>query len=230
MISYAGFNEGFRFFHGFGTKAIVPPFPPFPGREIHLNQVHGKAVLDLKTAMPEVSELSKGYDGVVTGLANVVLTIRTADCLPILFYNDMNHQVAACHAGWRGLQLGVLQATLAMLADGGPKHGVRAAIGPGIGPDHFEVGEDVVLAFSQKDARFAQFFLPKSGRKFMGNLYGLAKHILLDQGLQPNHIFLEPHCTFCDSQQFHSYRRDGAGAGRNLSYIGLLATHPQVRN
>jgi len=225
MITFPGFNQDCRFFHGFGTKNDLQLPSHWPCSEVQLNQVHGASVFDLKKFPPEVADLSQGYDGVVTSLPEVVLTIKTADCLPVLFYSEANQRVGACHAGWRGLRLGILQATLQSLTANKAIGGVRAAIGPGIGADHFEVGDEVVSAFVGLDLGFQAYFKSCGGEKYRGDLYGIAKRILLQAGLDQNKIFFEPRCTFCDPLSFHSYRRDGKSGGRNFSRIGLLPAH-----
>lgn len=140
----------------------------------------------------------------------------TADCLPVLFCSLGGDEVAAAHAGWRGLCTGVLEQTLAQF-NAAPSS-IMALLGPAIGPQQFEVGEDVKQAFSDIDAQSATAFTP-SGSKYLSDIYSLARLRLQAVGIHA--IYGGNHCTVSEKQQFFSYRRDGI-TGRMASLVWLI--------
>lgn len=184
-----------------------------------LQQVHGITVVEAHaTPLPAVIG-----DGVTTRDRGVACAVLTADCLPLLLCASDASQVAAVHAGWRGLADGMV--THAVAAFRCPPQQLSAYLGPAIGPDHFEVGADVLKAFSPwgiEAEQWQKLFVPQPDRPghFLADLYGLARWALRAVGVEQ--IYGGGHCTFCDSQQFYSYRRDGV-TGRLASAIWLNA-------
>ena len=140
----------------------------------------------------------------------------TADCLPILICNRDGSEVAAVHAGWRGLQAGVIQGTLARMKSSSEQ--LQAWIGPGISQDNFEVGEEVRSAFidSMQDAET----LFKENRKghWLCDLAGLAERVLQRQGVVD--VYRHLGCSYRDTDHFFSYRRN-ATSGRMASLIWI---------
>ena len=145
----------------------------------------------------------------------------TADCLPVLFCNRQGTQVAAAHAGWRGLCQGILRKTLARFTQ--PKQ-VMAYLGPAIGPDKFEVGAEVLQAFiegaqtAQQIAAIQTAFMPTQQGKYLADLYALARAELMSCGLSA--IYGGDYCTLTDTERFYSYRRE-AITGRMATLIWL---------
>ncbi|MCA1930501.1 peptidoglycan editing factor PgeF [Rheinheimera sp.] len=186
-----------------------------PAEPLWLNQVHGTDCVWL-----EQSDFSVGpvcADASTTKSKAVVSVVLTADCLPVLFCDAAGTQVAAAHAGWRGLVDGVLEQTLAQFAE---PHQVMAWLGPAIGPKAFEVGDEVRQAFIAKDARAGAAFvaIPNKSGKWLADLYQLACLRLTAAGL--TQIFGGGFCTFTEESRFYSYRRDGQ-TGRMASCIWL---------
>jgi YfiH family protein len=147
----------------------------------------------------------------------------TADCLPVLLCSLQGDVVAAAHAGWRGLQSGVLEATVAAM-NTDPEH-VIAWLGPAIGPAAFEVGAEVLDAFlmsadASQSAATAACFLPsdRDATRYLANLNALAQIRL--QAVGVTRLFGGGVCTYSDSMRFFSYRRDGQ-TGRMASLILL---------
>ncbi len=138
----------------------------------------------------------------------------TADCLPVLFCNRDGTEVAAAHAGWRGLCAGVLEATVACFAD--KPENLLAWFGPAIGPQAFEVGPEVREAFMAHDPRADSAFRP-AGEKFFADIYQLARQRLASV----EHVFGGDRCTFSQPEDFFSYRRDKV-TGRMASFIWLI--------
>ena len=183
---------------------------------IYLDQVHGAHVVRLRRG-DDVGGLPRG-DASVTCDPGVACTVLVADCLPVLFSAPGGRAVAAAHAGWRGLGGGVLEAALAALCEMGgcDPADVRAWLGPCIGPDRFEVGEDVCDAFGSATAGM---FRP-TGRvgKWWGDLPGLARHRLAICGVQA--VTGGQWCTHSEPSRFYSFRRDGI-TGRHAAAIWI---------
>lgn len=177
-----------------------------------LNQTHSNVVVETNMA-----DKSCGQDGSYTQRIKQACCVMTADCLPVFFWDDKGEQVAMAHAGWRGLADGILAETLGTFAQ--PKS-VLAGIGPTISKANFEVGEDVIEAFSgwpNKD----EFFTARSEiGKYDCDLAGLAEAQLQQLGVQT--VYQSGLCTFGLKEQFYSYRRDGR-TGRMANLIWKIA-------
>lgn len=178
-----------------------------------LEQVHGTDVARLTSLTPVTPTLIA--DAAYTCEPGVVCAAMTADCLPVLFCSRAGDEVAAAHAGWRGLCAGVLENTLACFrANPGD---VIAWLGPAIGPSHFEVGAEVREAFMAVDPESSCAFVP-AGTKFMADIFQLARLRLQSVGVSA--IYGGEYCTVSDNSKFYSYRRDGI-TGRLASLIWL---------
>ena len=172
-----------------------------PGEPKWLNKVHGNTVVDLDN--PDTFDA----DGAFTRQPDVVCAILTADCLPILIAG--RHCVGALHAGWRGLASGIVERTVQEMRDAS-----CAYLGPAIGQDAFEVGEEVLDAFPEESQAFRR---GKSG-KWHADIYAIAKMKLGRLGIHDIHG--GNFCTRNESSRFFSYRRDG-NTGRMGSFIWL---------
>lgn len=190
---------------------------------VWVSQAHGTNVLNLdqmaKFFPPEqeISNANFEADAVYSSRTAQPCLVQTADCLPVLFCDSEGREVAAAHAGWRGLAAGVLDATVASF-EAFPNQ-LLAWMGPAIGAQHFEVGEDVYQSFSSWGDSYSKAFQPISGtqqQKWLADLYQLARYKLESLGL--NQIFGGDYCTYRQSDLFYSYRRDGA-TGRMASVI-----------
>jgi YfiH family protein len=182
-----------------------------PGEPVWLRQVHGVRVVEA-----DDSQRDAEADAAFTRERGRVLAIMTADCLPVLFCSRDASVIAAAHAGWRGLQAGVLENTVDSL-DVDPAT-VVAYLGPGIGPSSYEVGEEVRDAFVSRDPEAAKAFAASRAGHYMADLYALARQRLAKAGIMS--IFGGGFCTLKDSRRFFSYRRD-ATSGRMASLIWL---------
>ena len=179
-----------------------------PADPVWLQQVHGARVVEAGPAAEA--------DAVWSRTPGQVCAVLTADCLPVLLCDRAGDCVAAAHAGWRGLAAGVLEATVAALpADAAD---LMAWLGPAIGPDAFEVGDEVREAFVTADARAGAAFRPAGDGRWLADLYGLAHLRLAAAGV--TRVFGGGLCTFTDRDRFYSYRRDGV-TGRMASLIWL---------
>lgn len=183
-----------------------------PSKPVWLEQVHGKDVLHL-TGEPYAS---KRADASYSNTPGTVCAVMTADCLPVLFCNRAGTEVAAAHAGWRGLCDGVLEETVACFNDS-PEN-ILAWFGPAIGPLAFEVGPEVREAFMAKDINAVDAFRP-AGEKYYADIYLLARQRLANVGV--TNVFGGDRCTFSEKDDFFSYRRDRI-TGRMASFIWLI--------
>lgn len=177
-----------------------------------LKQVHGTDVVEATPA--EVPEADASW----SQTPGVACTIMTADCLPALFCNKAGTQVAAAHAGWRGLAAGVLEATVDSFTDA--PSDILVWLGPAIGPQAFEVGTEVREAFMATHPETADAFVPGANNgKFMADIYQLARLRLAAHGVTA--VYGGGLSTY-DDERFFSYRR-GARTGRFASLIWIEA-------
>jgi YfiH family protein len=198
-------------------RSILPSDPCW------LKQIHG---ITVSTPVTRNALMSGPFeaDASVTNIPNEVLAILTADCMPVLFASKGGDVIGAAHAGWRGLSGGVLENTIremCALSKGLLPQDIAAWMGPAIGPTAFEVGEDVLQAFSgQSQAILSEAFRPITGSsgKYLANLYLLAHDRLRSLGIE--HVYGGKFCTVGDSENFYSYRRDKK-TGRFASLIWI---------
>ena len=177
-----------------------------------LKQVHGTRV-----ALLDGRPVSEPADAASASISGEACTVMTADCLPALFCDRAGTRVAAAHAGWRGLEAGVLEATVKAMQV--PADELMVWLGPAIGPNTYEVGEEVRQAFVAWDLGAASAF-KSSGNddKWMCDLYMLARQRLVRAGVR--RFYGGNLCTYIDRERFFSYRRDGE-CGRMASLIWL---------
>lgn len=156
-------------------------------------------------------------DALWTDQRQVALGIKVADCLPVTLVDPATSVVANIHAGWRGAARGIVSRTIGSMTAQSRFQASSASawLGPAIRACCFEVGEEVVAQF--EDGR--RFSDTSRGRKPYFDLAAATKDELVKSGLAPSSIFDSGLCTRCDGSIFHSYRRSGALAGRNLALV-----------
>lgn len=174
-----------------------------------LSQVHGTSCCDAAIIRGGVEA-----DAQFTDQSGVVCAVLTADCLPLLLCDRDGQHVAAVHAGWRGLLDGVIENSVKAM--GGSE--LIAWMGPAIGPEAFEVGDEVRAAFVSRDAAAQKAFVSLDDGKWLADLYQLARQRLNACGVTS--VSGGEYCTFSDRRRFYSYRRDGQ-TGRMASLIWL---------
>lgn len=183
------------------------------GRLLLLRQVHGAAVAEAPwDDAPEA-------DAALAAEPGLVLGIQTADCLPVLLVDPVRGLAAAAHAGWRGTAQGVArEAVRALVARGSRPRDLVAGLGPAIGPCCYEVGDELREAFGPGRAAF---FRPgPNGRPHL-DVRAANVEQLTAAGLEPEAIHQLAECTACQPGLYHSYRRDGLGTGRMISFVGF---------
>jgi YfiH family protein len=190
------------------NRAMIKQMLALPAEPVWLQQVHGVDVVkaDQVTDLPEA-------DASFTDQSGVVCAVLTADCLPVLFCGDQGAVIGAAHAGWRGLQAGVIEQTIAAMNC----RDLQVWLGPAIGPAHFEVGDEVREAFVSQNANASVAFSATQAGKWLADIYQLARIRLANLGIEQ--VYGGGLCTVSDAQRFYSYRRDGAATGRMASLI-----------
>ncbi|WP_110457495.1 peptidoglycan editing factor PgeF [Shewanella algidipiscicola] len=191
------------------NRAIIRSALALPCEPAWLEQVHGAKVVDLDNDQQRVA------DGSFCQSTNHVCAVLTADCLPVLICDKQATQVAAVHAGWRGLCDGIIEAAIAQFD--APADQLLVYLGPCIGATAFEVGDDVRQQFIAKHLQTTLFFSPR-GHKYMGDLQGIARYRIEQAGVA--RLFCLPDCTYTLKQRYFSYRRESV-TGRMASLIWL---------
>ena len=186
------------------------------------NQTHSDHIAVIKEhkdrGWEQIGTAVEDCDALITDKKNIVLTILTADCVPILLMDTKRDVIAAVHAGWRGSKAEILAKTVKKMCDVfscDPQH-IIAGIGPAIGVCCYEVDSSVAKHFhaSQKVA------LPQKD-KYMLDLPEINKQQLLNAGLLESNIEMSQLCTACEVDRFFSYRKEKGCSGRFISVIGL---------
>lgn len=202
------------------NRAILRDQLELPSEPYWLNQTHSTIAVELPyqyRAHPSgnIDSMIEA-DASYTHLINHVCVVMTADCLPLLIVDEEGTEVAAIHAGWRGLAGGIISNTIHELKN--PADKLHVWLGPAIGAKSFEVGEEVKQAFVERDKENEHAFVATKPGKFVCDIYQLAKVELKKLGV--THISGGEHCTVLQSDEFYSYRRDGQ-TGRMASLIWL---------
>ncbi|MBN9289007.1 MAG: hypothetical protein BGO43_10685 [Gammaproteobacteria bacterium 39-13] len=184
-----------------------------------LEQTHSTRVVEIKGDEAK-STLGIDADGAWTKCLNVPCVVLTADCLPLLLCDTKGTVVSAVHCGWRGILNGIIENAVQAIKPH-TQGEIIAWLGPAIGPDSFEVGEEVRQQFMQHDRYAQQAFKPKSSGKWLGDMYQLAKNRLHQSDIKA--IYGGDFCTYTDAERFYSFRRD-KDTGRMATLIWLA--HP----
>ena len=222
------YRELLRYSLGDGAEAFtsrrdsVLQYPVIQGHQVHGDRI---AVID----RPDLTRADlEGYDAFICKLPGVAIGVRTADCVPILLYDPVQRVVAAVHSGWKGTVLRIAQKTIGLMKSdfGCLPEELRAVIGPAIGPDSFQVGQEVVEKFEEAGFPMSQVWSdrgPGDGSPMSGghhiDLFKANKWILEESGVRDIQVFDID--TFTDTS-FFSARREGTACGRNINAIKLV--------
>ncbi|MEZ8697585.1 peptidoglycan editing factor PgeF [Vibrio lentus] len=197
------------------NRAWLKQQSKMPTSPVWLNQTHSTDVVTVSEPVANVLDA----DGIFTTATGVVCSAMTADCLPVILTDTKGTQVAAVHAGWRGLAGGILENAVAKFSSLDSDNQIIAWLGPAIGKDAFEVGNDVLDAFVRFDPQAKLAFKAKSEPgKWLANMSQLATQRLMKVGVTS--VTDSNLCTYADSDAFYSYRRDGI-TGRQATFIWL---------
>ncbi len=195
-----------------------------PEHTVFTKQIHSDVVEKVGLAQRGrglLWEATEGCDGLVTNEPDVVLTVFSADCTPILFYDPVAGAVGACHAGWRGTAAGIAARVVEKMTVefGSEPKNIRAAIGPCISQCCFETREDVPNAMLQALGEEASSCIRPKGEKYMVDLKGLNVLWLRRAGVEQ--ISVAEECTACEPDRFWSHRRVGDQRGSLAALITL---------
>lgn len=183
-------------------------------------QTHTNCVVELHDIpSDEIAET----DALVTDRAGICLCVQTADCVPVLLFDPVKKVVSAVHAGWRGTVKKIVTAAVEkMVADyATDPTNILAAIGPSIGPERYEVGNEVAEAAKEALPHPAKALFKNSRGKHHFDLWEANRQLLVDGGLPDSHIEILGECNFQHSEKYFSARREGIGTGRLVSGIML---------
>lgn len=179
----------------------------------------------LSLSQSEREQRLEGIDALMTDLPDVCVSVSTADCIPVLLYDDVHHAVAAVHAGWRGTVSSIVRKTVERMEEvyHTDVNDVKAVIGPGISLDAFEVGDEVYDAFQSAGFPMLQiakrYVLSEEKAKWHIDLWEANRWELLQSGVPFSHIHLSGICTYSHNDRFFSARRAGIHSGRILNGI-----------
>ena len=196
--------------HGFTTKDDSTSLKLRGARNLVLaNQVHKDNIETV--GIQDKNGLIVKTDGLITKDRGIVLGIRTADCVPILFYEPEAKIVAGIHAGWRGSVLGIAGKMIRQICQiGGISQNIICAIGPHICEKCYEVPKEREKLFQKKYTQHG--FL---------DLTAINIDQVLKEGVKDENIEVLPYCTFHQNELFYSYRKSGKECGQNISFLGL---------
>ncbi|WP_311238936.1 MULTISPECIES: peptidoglycan editing factor PgeF [unclassified Xanthomonas] len=212
------------------NRALLVEALALPSAPHWLRQVHGVEVMRVDAPPFASNARSDGAgdlapaasepiaDAAVTAVPGVVLAILTADCLPVVLAAADGSEVAAAHAGWRGLADGMLERSVAAMRT--PASRLIAWLGPAAGPQAYEIGQDVFDAFVADDAQAQAAFIATRPGHWRVDLYALARQRLQRAGVPASAIHGGGLCTISDPQRFFSHRRDRrSGRMATLAWI-----------
>ena len=197
------------------------------------HQVHGCVIREVTDPLTTRDEL-EGVDALVTDVPGVAISVRTADCIPVLLYDPVHRAVAAVHDGWRGTVQRLSQKVVEFMHDryGTCAADVLAAIGPGIGPDSFQVGQEVADAFAAAGFPMDEILsdrgpkAPTASDPMAGglhiDLWRANEWLLEEAGVLSANIQVAGICTYKNNDRYFSARREGTKCGRIINCIKLL--------
>lgn len=214
---FASFNlaqhVGDNIFHVEKNRQLLIEYFNLPSAPLYLNQIHSTSVISLPYTKKNIDA-----DAVYTNQPNQVCAVMTADCLPLLVTNKEGNEVAAIHAGWRGLCNGIIENTINMFDSA--RNEIYVWLGPAISQKAFQVGEEVREQFVSYNQDAISAFKKDElhNGKYFADLFKLAEQRLHALGI--TNIFGGDHCTFTENENFFSYRKE-KNTGRMLSLIWI---------
>jgi len=235
LSSFATHADGAE--HFFGTRLSAVPVTPgrvsAHGAErqghraaviLSVKQVHGTDALVVDRPVEQGEMFEGGWDALVTNQPGLMVTVRTADCVPVLLHDPVRGVVAAIHAGWRGAVAGIVPKTVALLASrfGARVQDVRMAIGPSAGACCYEVDEPVLTRLRDVFHEWHSVVSPVDAQKAHLDLRAFVRRQALREGLEAERIASVDACTICQPDVFYSYRREGVVKATMVSGIALL--------
>ena len=190
-----------------------------PATVVYTKQIHSADVVTVGAA-----DAGKTFtcDALVTAEPGAAVSVRTADCVPILMWSPCG-VAAACHAGWRGTVAGIQQNTVRRMAElGAPPESVFCAVGTAIRACCYEVGEDFAAEVARQAGEdVAERFIDREGGSLHADIVGMNVELLLRAGIPPENIAVSGECTCCRPDVFFSHRASGGKRGVMAAIISL---------
>ena len=220
-----GDAEGAR--HFFGTRGAPEDLPsscrPAPHAVVSVKQVHGTDALVLDRPIEAGETFPGGWDALVTNQPRTLVTVRTADCVPVLIHDPARGVVSAVHAGWRGAVAGIVPRTLTLMQRQfrSEPRALRVGIGPSVGACCYEVDEPVLEKLRASFPDWKTVAREASAGKAWLDLRALVRLQAQAAGVQPDRIGHVNVCTVCHPELFYSYRREGQVHATMVSGIML---------
>ena len=202
------------------------------------HQVHGTVIREVTDPMTTREEL-EGVDALMTDVPGVAISVRTADCIPVLLYDPVHKAIAAVHDGWRGTVQRLSQKVIAEMQNryGTNAKDLKAVIGPGIGPESFQVGQEVASEFRNAGFPMGQILKdcgpksPTEANPMAGglhiDLWTANKWLLEEAGVLSANIQVAGICTYKRYDRYFSARREGVKCGRIINVIKMLTSRSQ---
>ena len=193
------------------NRKILKSHYDLPSNPVWINQIHSSICVDASSIKANI-EADASYSSKV----GIVCAIMTADCLPVFVSKKDGSMVGIAHAGWRGLVSGVIENLVSSFnSDGGD---LLVHLGPAISKNYFEVGDEVKKLYLSKNVNFRRSFSKENNKNYL-DLYDAARVVL--ESFQIKLISGGNRCTFKESSDFFSYRRDGINSGRMAHLIWI---------
>ena len=182
-----------------------------------VSQVHGTEIYVLTD--PDAPRPITGHDAIMTDIPGAAVGVLTADCVPIILHDPASRAVSCVHAGWAGTVKGIVGAAINRMSEvyGAEPSGIRAAIGPSIGPCCYEVDDKVIGPLSESHAGWEGYAKPASPGKWMLDLWAANRAQVVGAGVPPANVSTLGLCSACHQGEFFSHRRSGGRAGRMMA-------------
>lgn len=208
-------------------EALAAQIGETAGRFVFIKQVHGTRIAVVtdrecgRGVWPWLDDKIEGTDGLITNTPHVVISVKTADCIPVLLFDPVQRVIAAIHAGWRGTAARILPHAVEIMQSrfGSRPADLLAGIGAGAGACCYEVSEEVYNAIrsSLQDSPYPT--CAENNRHI--DLKEINRMQLVECGVQAAHIEVSPLCSICNPRVIFSHRASGGVAGRSLTGICL---------
>ncbi|MFA5159804.1 MAG: peptidoglycan editing factor PgeF [Candidatus Omnitrophota bacterium] len=209
----AGFHS--RIFDHSKREEFLHELGLIPDNLIMVKQVHGSTIVVVER--PDTELLETPADGLITKIPGLVLGIRTADCVPVFFWDPVRKVAGIVHGGWKGVKDGIVAQMLKIFEKrcGTKTEDLRVAIGPSIRKCCYEVGKEFL-------GYFPGFYHGKDAAGGNLDLVGVIKSRLWKRGVLESHIHDTGLCTVCENKKFFSYRMESQTQERILSVISII--------
>lgn len=189
--------------------------------QVHSNDVYVVTEKDRGKGRLSRASAIQNKDALITNVPGILLTSFYADCVPLFFFDPVNHVVGLAHAGWKGTLSKIAEKSIHTMVHeyGSHPSNIKAAMGPAIGSCCYEVNDVVIEHFKQ--AHLSDGVIPKSNGRYWLDLKEINRQIMIEAGMMQTHIEISNLCTSCEVETFFSHRKEKGKTGRMVSFIGI---------